>query len=89
MAKLHLERKEPQQAARIMASLQRLYPSLDDKDRSAHQALLNLAIELAKTETEHFSFVQFMDWWGVDTSPMTIGKQARAMVIRCLPAVKR
>ena len=66
MAKLHLERKQPQQAARIMASLQRLYPSLEDKDRSAHQALLNLAIELAKTETEHFSFVQFMDWWGTD-----------------------
>lgn len=66
MAKLHLERKEPQQAARIMASLQHLYPTLEDKDRSAHQALLNLAIELAKTETEGFSFSQFMDWWGTD-----------------------
>ncbi|MBR3565579.1 MAG: acetyltransferase [Paludibacteraceae bacterium] len=66
MAKLHLDRKEPQQAARIMASLQRLYPSLDDKDRSAHQALLNLAIELAKTEIDDFSFSQFMDWWGTD-----------------------
>ena len=66
MAKLHLERKEVKEAARIMASLQRLNPSLDDKDRSAHQTLLNLAIELAKTETENFSFVQFMDWWGAE-----------------------
>lgn len=66
MAKLHLELKQPQEAARIMASLQRLYPSLDDKDRSAHQTLLNLAIELAKTETDEFSFSQFMDWWGTD-----------------------
>lgn len=66
MAKLHLERKEVKEAARIMASLQRLYPTMEDKDHSAHQVLLNLAIELAKTETEELSFVQFMDWWGTD-----------------------
>ena len=66
MAKLHLTRSETKEAERIMASLQRLYPTMDDKDHSAHQALLNLALQLAKTETEAFSFAQFMDWWGAD-----------------------
>ena len=64
MAKLHIERKEPKKAERILASLCRLYPSLEDKDHSARQTLLNLALQIAGTEG--FSFAEFFSWWGAD-----------------------
>ena len=64
MAKLHIERKETKKAERILASLRRLYPSLDDKDNSARQTLLNIAMQVAGTDS--FSFAEFVGWWGLD-----------------------
>ena len=64
MAKLHIERKETKKAERILASLRRLYPSLEDKDNSAHQTLLNIAMQVAGTDS--FSFAEFVGWWGLD-----------------------
>ena len=64
MAKLHIERKEPKKAERILESLRRLYPSLEDKDNSARQILLNLAMQIAGTEG--FSFAEFFGWWGAE-----------------------
>lgn len=64
MAKLHIERKEHKEAERILESLRRLYPSLEDKDHSARQTLLNLALQIAGTEG--FSFAEFFGWWGAD-----------------------
>ena len=66
MAKLHIERKEPKKAERILESLRRLYPSLDDKDQSARQTLLNLAIQIAGIGADNFSFVEFFGWWGAE-----------------------
>ena len=64
MAKLHIERKETKKAERILASLRRLYPSLEDKDNSARQTLLNIAMQVAGTDS--FSFAEFVGWWGLD-----------------------
>ncbi len=64
MAKLHVERKETKKAERILASLRRLYPSLEDKDNSARQTLLNIAMQVAGTDS--FSFAEFVGWWGLD-----------------------
>ena len=64
MAKLHIERKETKKAERILASLRRLYPSLEDKDNSACQTLLNIAMQVAGTDS--FSFAEFVGWWGLD-----------------------
>ena len=64
MAKLHIERKETKKAERILASLRRLYPSLEDKDNSARQTLLNIAMQVAGTDS--FSFAEFIGWWGLD-----------------------
>ena len=64
MAKLHIERKEQKEAERILESLRRLYPTLDDKDNSARQTLLNLAIQISGAE--NFSFAEFIGWWGAE-----------------------
>ena len=66
MAKLHLERKETKEAERILASLRRLYPDLDDKDNSARQTLLNIVMQIAAANADGFSFAEFVSWWGVE-----------------------
>ena len=87
MAKLHIERKETKKAERILASLRRLYPSLEDKDNSARQTLLNIAMQVAGTDS--FSFAEFVGWWGLDNLTDEDWKQEKVMVIRCLHAGRK
>ncbi|HAE25219.1 MAG TPA: hypothetical protein DCG33_07745 [Prevotellaceae bacterium] len=63
MAKLQIERGNFADAAKILASLMRLYPNLEDEQRYAHRALMNIATLLSINDAEHFKFDTFKLWW--------------------------
>ncbi len=81
MAQLHINQGQRAEAVRILKSLCRLYPSLDDSTGAGRHTLMSLAIQVAKyndykytTEKDiqvenTFSFIDFAMWW--DLSHLT------------------
>ncbi len=65
MARLHISHGNTNEAEKILQSLIRLYPSIEDKDLSAKRTLLIIALSLKKANN-FFSLYHFMQWWGID-----------------------